>query len=64
MVLSGKPPDYNQRGSRNETNSSVAMETVGKFFFSLQTPMKASFHFYLFIYFAIAVNFNIYFFNN
>lgn len=32
MVLSGKPPDYKQRGNRNETNSSVAMEMAGKLF--------------------------------
>lgn len=64
MVLSGKPPDYNQRGNRNETNSSVAMETVGKFFLSLslQTPVNASFHFEVFFFLLLMLIFNMYFF--
>lgn len=64
MVLSGKTPDYNQRGNRSETNSSVAMETVGTFFFSLQTPVNASFHFDFFFFFflLLLLIFNIYIF--
>lgn len=32
MVLSGKPPDYKQRGNSNKSNSSVAMETRSRLF--------------------------------
>lgn len=57
MALSGKPPDHSQRGNPNETDTSVAMETAGKFSLSLQMPVNARFHLDFFLFFAVAVNF-------